>query len=71
MTPPMHASTWQLMPRSAAMAATSSTGSTTPWGYCGAEATMRAVSASTAAAIAAGSARQSSRTGTRTLVTPK
>ena len=29
--PPMHASTWQRMPRSAASAAISVTGSTTPW----------------------------------------
>ena len=55
----MQASTWQLMSRSAASAAISATGSMTPCGYCGAEATTRTVLSSMAAAIASTSARQS------------
>ena len=57
--PPMQASTWQLTPWSAAMAAMSATGSMTPWGYCGAEATSRTVSSSPALAMASGSALKS------------
>ena len=56
--PPMHASTWQRMPCSAASAAISGTGSTTPWAYDGAEATTSTVVSSMAAAMAAGSARR-------------
>ncbi len=41
--PPMHASTWQLMSRSAATAAIASIGSITPCGYCGAEPTTSTV----------------------------
>ena len=55
--PPMHASTWQRMPRSAAIAASSGMGSITPCAYDGAEPTTRTVEASTAAVMAGTSAR--------------
>ena len=70
--PPMQASTWQRMPRAAARAATSATGSTTPWAYEGAEATTRTVVSSTAPAIAVGSARRvTGSTSTTTARTPR
>ena len=69
--PPMHASTWQRMPRDAASAASSWTGSTTPCAYDGAEPTTSTVDASMAAAVAATSARRSGPTGTTRAVTPK
>ena len=69
--PPMQASTWQGRPQRSASAAISATGSITPCGYCGAEATRSTVLGETASAMAAGSARQSARTGTRTERTPK
>jgi hypothetical protein len=72
--PPMQASTWQRRPRAAASAASSVTGSTTPCAYDGALATtstVRSRSASTAAAVATGSARKSGPTGTTTASTPK
>ncbi len=70
--PPMQASTWQRMPRSAASAAISVTGSTTPWAYEGAEATTSTVVSSMAAAMAAGSARRvSGSTSTSTARTPR
>ncbi len=46
------------------MAATSGTGSTVPWGYCGADATTSAVSGPTASAMASRSVVHSSVTGT-------
>ena len=61
--PPMHASTWQRTPRSAAAAAISVTGSTTPWAYDGALATTSTVRSSIAAAIAPAWARKSAPTG--------
>jgi hypothetical protein len=69
--PPMHASTWQRMPRDAASAASSGIGSTTPCAYDGAEPTTSTVDPSTAAAVAATSARKSGPTGTTRAVTPK
>src|ERR1019366_9244422 len=41
--PPMHASTWQRMPRSRAREAMSAMGSTTPWGEVGADPTTMMV----------------------------
>ncbi|WP_277499297.1 MULTISPECIES: hypothetical protein [unclassified Nocardioides] len=58
----------------AAIAATSATGSTTPWAYDGAltaTSTVRSASAATAARVAATSARKSGPTGTTTVSTPK
>jgi hypothetical protein len=69
--PPMHASTWQRTPRAAAAAATSVTGSTTPWAYDGALTATSTVHSVIAAAIASGRARKSESTSTRTGVTPK
>ena len=53
----MHASTWQSAPAPAASAAISATGSITPCGYCGADATTSTVWSVIAAAIASTSAR--------------
>jgi hypothetical protein len=62
---------WKPIPRSAATAASSSTGSTTPWGKLGAEPTMATVWRVTARRMAATSARRSGPTGTRTSLMPK
>nr|BFE76731.1 hypothetical protein GCM10020092_100320 [Actinoplanes digitatis] len=67
--PPKQASTWNRTPRSAAAAAISAIGSTTPCAYDGAEAATRTVSAPIAAAIAAGSARRPASTGTTSRAT--
>ena len=69
--PPMQASTWQLAPTPAANSAISATGSTTPCGYWGAEATTRAVLGPTASAMASRSTVQSSVTGTIRVRRPK
>lgn len=69
--PPMHASTWQRIPRAAATAAISVTGSITPWAYDGALATTSTVEADSAASIAEGTARKSGPTSTNSGRTPK
>ena len=69
--PPMHASTWQRIPREAARAASDGMSSTTPCAYDGAEPTTSTVDSSMAAAVAATSARKSGPTGTTRAVTPK
>ena len=68
--PPMQASTWQLAPTESANPAISATGSTTPCGYWGADATTRAVDGPTASATASTSAVQSSVTGTTRVRSP-
>ena len=68
--PPMQASTWQEAPTELAMADISATGSTTPCGYCGAEATTRAVRSDTASANAFRSGVRSARTGTTRVCSP-
>ena len=68
--PPMHASTWHDAPASAAIAAISVTGSTTPCGYWGAEATTRAVRSEMASAIASRSGVQSPVTSTTRVRSP-
>ena len=70
--PPLQASTWQRIPRAAASAATSATGSRTPCAYDGAETTSSTVESVTAAAIASGAARKvRGSTGTVTTSTPR
>src|SRR3954453_3193804 len=72
--PPMHASTWQRIRRAAASAASSVTGSTTPWAYDGALATTSTVrpgAVSIAASVAATAATKPGPTGTSTGSTPK
>ncbi len=67
----MHASTWHRIPRSWARAAMSAMGSTTPWGYDGAEPTTMMVESVQASASALTSTRKSAPTGTRTSSTSK
>ena len=67
----MHASTWHGKLCSRAKAATCSTGSTTPWGYCGAEAISTIVLRLTARRASPTSIRIEESIDTNTGVTSK